>query len=135
MAIAVQKTAAETAYLEGFAAGNDWLAAERQKGFDAFAATGLPHRRMEDWKWTDLRQLINVDLSAEALKRSTVALRMSARYRYLVALERLTIEAVGETAVSGSFEGKARRGSKAKTWLPIKVSFVALKAVLPAKGR
>ncbi|NNE23170.1 MAG: Fe-S cluster assembly protein SufD [Rhizobiales bacterium] len=58
MAIATQKTAAETAYLEGFDAGGDWLAAERQKGFDAFAVTGLPHRRMEDWKWTDLRQLI-----------------------------------------------------------------------------
>jgi Fe-S cluster assembly protein SufD len=58
MAIAIQKTAAETAYLESFDAGADWLAAERQKGFDAFAVTGLPHRRMEDWKWTDLRQLI-----------------------------------------------------------------------------
>lgn len=58
MAIATQKTAAETAYLEGFDAGGDWLASERQKGFDAFAVTGLPHRRMEDWKWTDLRQLI-----------------------------------------------------------------------------
>ncbi|MDH3742906.1 MAG: SufD family Fe-S cluster assembly protein, partial [Hyphomicrobiales bacterium] len=58
MAIATQKTAAETAYLEGFDAGGDWLSAERQKGFDAFAVTGLPHRRMEDWKWTDLRQLI-----------------------------------------------------------------------------
>ena len=58
MAVAVQKTAAETAYLEGFDAGADWLADERRRGFDAFAVTGLPHRRMEDWKWTDLRQLI-----------------------------------------------------------------------------
>ena len=58
MAIAAQKTAAETAYLEGFDAGTDWLSAERQRGFDAFSVTGLPHRRMEDWKWTDLRQLI-----------------------------------------------------------------------------
>ena len=58
MAIATQKTAAETAYLEGFDAGADWLSGERQKGFDAFAVTGLPHRRMEKWKWTDLRQLI-----------------------------------------------------------------------------
>ena len=58
MGVALQKTAAETAYLEAFAAGDDWLSAERRKGFDAFAATGLPHRRMEDWKWTDLRQLI-----------------------------------------------------------------------------
>ncbi|MGI9463148.1 MAG: Fe-S cluster assembly protein SufD, partial [Aestuariivirgaceae bacterium] len=41
-----------------FDAGADWLSGERQKGFDAFSVTGLPHRRMEDWKWTDLRQLI-----------------------------------------------------------------------------
>ncbi len=58
MVVATQKTAAESAYLEGFDAGADWLANERQKGFDAFAVTGLPHRRLEDWKWTDLRQLI-----------------------------------------------------------------------------
>ena len=58
MAVAMQNTAAETAYLDGFNAGDDWLKAEREKGFAAFSATGLPHRRMEDWKWTDLRRLI-----------------------------------------------------------------------------
>lgn len=79
----------------------------------------------------NLTQLVGVDLSADALKRSTVALRMSAKYRYLVSLERLTIEAIGETAISGSFEGTARRGAKAKTSMPLKVSFVAFKALLP----
>ncbi len=58
MAISTQKTAAEAAYLEAFSAGEDWLKAEREKGFAAFSTTGLPHRRMEDWKWTDLRRLI-----------------------------------------------------------------------------
>ena len=27
----------------------------RQRNFEAFAETGLPHRRMEAWKWTDFR--------------------------------------------------------------------------------
>lgn len=29
--------------------------ARRERAFDAFAATGLPHRRMEAWKWSDFR--------------------------------------------------------------------------------
>ena len=28
---------------------------QRERAFDAFAETGLPHRRMEAWKWTDFR--------------------------------------------------------------------------------
>ncbi|MEQ9315231.1 MAG: SufD family Fe-S cluster assembly protein, partial [Henriciella sp.] len=28
----------------------------RARAFEAFAKTGLPHRRMEQWKWTDFRQ-------------------------------------------------------------------------------
>jgi Fe-S cluster assembly protein SufD len=56
MNIAVQKTPAEVAYL-----GAGALIAEdpgRRDAFDRFIAMGLPHRRMEDWRWTDLRQLI-----------------------------------------------------------------------------
>jgi len=30
----------------------------RDRAFARFAATGLPHRRMEDWKYTDLRRLM-----------------------------------------------------------------------------
>jgi Fe-S cluster assembly protein SufD len=56
MNIAVQKTPAEAAYL-----GAGALLAEdrtRREAFDRFIAMGLPHRRMEDWRWTDLRQII-----------------------------------------------------------------------------
>ncbi|HKG73997.1 MAG TPA: Fe-S cluster assembly protein SufD [Aestuariivirgaceae bacterium] len=56
MNIAVQKTPAEAAYL-----GAGALIVEdpaRRDAFDRFIAMGLPHRRMEDWRWTDLRQLI-----------------------------------------------------------------------------
>ena len=30
----------------------------RRAAFDRFMASGLPHRRMEDWRWTDLKQLL-----------------------------------------------------------------------------
>ena len=29
--------------------------ARRERAFAAFAETGLPHRRMEAWKWTDFK--------------------------------------------------------------------------------
>lgn len=57
-------TAAETALAEAFSAakaglpGNAAVAAGRQKAFDAFARAGLPHRRIEAWHYTDLRNLM-----------------------------------------------------------------------------
>jgi Fe-S cluster assembly protein SufD len=32
----------------------------RERAFSAFAATGLPGRRMEQWKWTDFKTALNV---------------------------------------------------------------------------
>ncbi|MBV8753197.1 MAG: Fe-S cluster assembly protein SufD [Hyphomicrobiales bacterium] len=57
------KTAAEQALAEAFAArkgalARDPLAAQREAAFRRFAAEGLPHRRVEDWKYTDLRALM-----------------------------------------------------------------------------
>ncbi len=58
------KTEAETSLAETFAAARPYLpggptvAAARAAAFAAFAATGLPHRRMEAWKYTDLRRLM-----------------------------------------------------------------------------
>jgi Fe-S cluster assembly protein SufD len=58
------KTAAETALADAFSAargrlpGGDHVAAQRQAAFDVFAKTGLPHRRVEEWKYTDLRALM-----------------------------------------------------------------------------
>jgi len=34
------------------------VAEKRQQAFDAYASIGLPHRRIEDWKYTDLRVLM-----------------------------------------------------------------------------
>ncbi|MBX3446971.1 MAG: Fe-S cluster assembly protein SufD [Parvibaculaceae bacterium] len=36
-----------------------WLARRRADAIKAFAQAGLPHRRLEDWKYTDLRQALD----------------------------------------------------------------------------
>jgi len=58
------KTAAETALATAFnqaraqLPGDNAVAAQRKAAFDLFAKEGLPHRRVEDWKYTDLRALM-----------------------------------------------------------------------------
>jgi Fe-S cluster assembly protein SufD len=58
------KTAAETALAENFASvrralpGAGAVAALREDAFRRFDAAGLPHRRVEEWKYTDLRALM-----------------------------------------------------------------------------
>jgi Fe-S cluster assembly protein SufD len=62
--VAVIKTAAETALAETFAQardrlpGDETIAARRNAAFDLFVKEGLPHRRIEEWKYTDLRALM-----------------------------------------------------------------------------
>jgi Fe-S cluster assembly protein SufD len=58
------KTAAETAITVNFAAikhalpGTGAIATLREQAFLRFETDGLPHRRVEDWKYTDLRALM-----------------------------------------------------------------------------
>jgi Fe-S cluster assembly protein SufD len=58
------RTAAETALVEEFAAakarlpGGRAVAARREAAFRRFEASGLPSRRVEEWKYTDLRALM-----------------------------------------------------------------------------
>ena len=58
------KTAAELALAKTFAAtkeklpGRGPIAALRDSAFRSFDARGLPHRRVEEWKYTDLRALM-----------------------------------------------------------------------------
>lgn len=40
----------------------DWLAARRRAAMTAFAVTGIPNRRVEAWKYTDLANLLEPDL-------------------------------------------------------------------------
>jgi Fe-S cluster assembly protein SufD len=62
--VTVVKTAAEAALAQTFAQargrlpGDDAIAARRDAAFDVFAKQGLPHRRIEEWKYTDLRALM-----------------------------------------------------------------------------
>jgi Fe-S cluster assembly protein SufD len=58
------KTTAEQALAEAFAAaratlpGDSRVLALREAAFGQFDALGLPHRRIEEWKYTDLRALM-----------------------------------------------------------------------------
>ena len=62
--VTTMKTAAETALAQTFAQvrgrlpGGKAVAAQREAAFDLFAKSGLPHRRVEEWKYTDLRVLM-----------------------------------------------------------------------------
>jgi Fe-S cluster assembly protein SufD len=62
--VTIIKTAAETALAQTFSQartrlpGDGAIAAQRDAAFDIFAKEGLPHRRIEEWKYTDLRALM-----------------------------------------------------------------------------
>src|SRR5680860_317135 len=57
------KTKAEQGFAEQFdtgkstlpGAGNAWADGLREAAWQTYAASGLPHRRVEEWKYTDLR--------------------------------------------------------------------------------
>ena len=61
MTVAATKTKAEQALTQNFEAvaaklpGGRAIAEARKAAIGAFAALGLPHRRIEEWKYTDLR--------------------------------------------------------------------------------
>jgi Fe-S cluster assembly protein SufD len=61
----VQRSAAETAYTDAFDAAEsvlpraEWFQPVRSAARQHVTASGLPHRRMESWRWTDLRTLID----------------------------------------------------------------------------
>jgi Fe-S cluster assembly protein SufD len=86
MNIALAKTGSGRAVENIFTAARDRLpgtgkvADVRRQAFDAFERAGLPHRRLEDWKYTDLRSLMREVLplaaapDASALKRAEKAL-------------------------------------------------------------
>jgi Fe-S cluster assembly protein SufD len=92
------KTAAETALAEAFTKarnglpGDDAMAARRDAAFDVFAREGLPHRRVEEWKYTDLRALMRdakplaapPDAAAKARAKSAGALVGDVETRRLV---------------------------------------------------
>ncbi len=70
------RTKAEQAYLDMFetaraglpGARDPFVAALRAKAIEAYGRLGLPHRRIEAWKYTDLRGLLS---DAHPLIRAT----------------------------------------------------------------
>jgi Fe-S cluster assembly protein SufD len=72
MNVAVMKTKAEQAITESFEAvaaklpGTDVVKERRAQAIGAFSGLGLPHRRMEEWKYTDLRSSMKEILPAVA---------------------------------------------------------------------
>src|ERR1700743_3737706 len=61
--------------------GKGKVAEIRRQAFEAFERAGLPHRRIEEWKYTDLRALMREvrplaeKADAAALKRAKAALK------------------------------------------------------------
>jgi Fe-S cluster assembly protein SufD len=90
MNLALAKTETGRALSDAFAVARDRLpgagkvADARQGAFEAYERVGLPHRRIEEWKYTDLRALMREVLplaaapDAAALKRAGAALKLHA---------------------------------------------------------
>jgi Fe-S cluster assembly protein SufD len=90
MNVALAKTETGLALSDAFAIARDRLpgagkAADlRRQAFEAYERAGLPHRRIEDWKYTDLRALMREVLplaaapDAAALTRADAALKLHA---------------------------------------------------------
>lgn len=90
MNVALAKTDTGRALNDAFAAARERLPAAgkvadiRRQALEAYERTGLPHRRIEDWKYTDLRVLIREVLplaeapDAAALKRAEAVLKAGA---------------------------------------------------------
>jgi len=78
----------------------------RRQAFDAYENAGLPHRRIEDWKYTDLRVLMREVLplapepDAAALTRAVAALKLYsiAGVRRLVLVDGVFVASLSETA-------------------------------------
>lgn len=77
MNVGLMKTKAEQAFTESFDAiagqlpGSAAVRELRRRAIGTFAALGLPHRRIEEWKYTDLRSLLK-DAFAPAVAKPAV---------------------------------------------------------------
>jgi Fe-S cluster assembly protein SufD len=69
---------------EGRLPGSPAIAAARRQAFETYERLGLPHRRIEEWKYTDLRALVGEVLplaappDAAALSRASEAVKAHA---------------------------------------------------------
>ncbi len=110
--VKVMKTAAEAALARAYAEaraelpGDDAIAAQRAAAFDLFAKEGLPHRRIEDWKYTDLRALMRdakplaspPDAAARARAKTSGKLLGDVECRRLVFVDGAFVPELSDTA-------------------------------------
>src|ERR1700684_4028063 len=110
--VKVIKTAAETALAQAFAQargrlpGDGAITAHRAAAFDVFAKAGLPHRRIEEWKYTDLRALMRdakplaarPDAAAKARTKTAGALLGDVETRRLVFVDGAFVAELSDVA-------------------------------------
>ena len=110
--VATIKTAAETALAQAFAEargrlpGDHAVAARRDAAFNIFAKDGLPHRRVEEWKYTDLRALMRdakplaapPDAAAKARAKTAGALIGDVETRRLVFVDGAFVAELSDVA-------------------------------------
>ncbi len=98
------RTAAESAILSRFPQakaslpGTPAVAALREQAFGSFVETGLPHRRVEKWKYTDLRAMMR---EAAPLAAAPAAADIAAAEALLAAAP--AFDGVALTVVNGRF--------------------------------
>jgi Fe-S cluster assembly protein SufD len=110
--VATIKTAAETALAQAFSLarpllpGDGAIGAQRDAAFAVFAKSGLPHRRVEEWKYTDLRALMRdakplagpPDAAAKAGAKKAGALVGDLEARRLVFVDGTFVAELSDTA-------------------------------------
>ena len=95
------KTAAETALAQSFAAvkralpGAGAVGALREDAFRRFETEGLPHRRVEEWKYTDLRALMREAKPLAAVPDAAAKARAKDALAMLPAIEARRVVFVG----------------------------------------
>ncbi len=83
------------------------IAAQRAAAFDLFAKEGLPHRRVEEWKYTDLRALMREakplasppDAAAKARARTAGQMLGDVETRRIVFVDGAFVPELSDTAV------------------------------------
>jgi FeS assembly protein SufD len=114
------QTRAEQAYVDLFNAaeqglpgvGNPWVADLRAKAIDVYGALGLPHRRVEAWKYTDLRSRLTEALplareSGVAVTEAALTQALSAEIAALPAYRLVIVEGELRVDLSDLVELKA----------------------------
>src|SRR5438067_11389055 len=108
--LTLMKNAAEQQLAAEWAAAKATLpgvAPLREAAFERFAATGLPHRRVEEWKYTDLRALMRdakpladvPDAAAKARAKDAGAMLASIEARRVVFVDGAFVPELSDLAL------------------------------------